>query len=101
MADIPANYTIPGTGDYDVSNLEPGSEYVVALATSDPSTSEASILFPIGVGGAFVDVDDNTFFLSGPMSRRFVSPASSIRISVTAFADDIQVTIREVIRQVK
>lgn len=96
MAAIPSNYLIEEAGDYDVSDLVPGRAYVVALATSDPSTSEASVLFPIGIDGAFVGVDDNTFLATDPMSRRFVSPTGTMRISVTTFGEDIQVTVREI-----
>lgn len=101
MPVIPSTYLIETTGDYDVPGLEPGSEYVLTLATADPSTCAATVLFPIGPGGVLSSVDDNSFLGTNPVSRRFVSPASSMQISVTSASDFIQVNLREVIRQVK
>lgn len=96
MAAIPSTYLIEEAGDWDVPDLVPGRAYVLALSTADPSTCAALVQFPIGPGGVWSSVDDNTFLGTDPVSRRFVATSGTMRIVVSSISDFIQVTVREI-----
>lgn len=98
MAAIPDNYTLTATGDYDAGGLFPGKEYLIILGTSDKAGSAVKTQFPVGAAGAFVDVDDNLFMADNPMSRRFIAPASTVRITVITYSSPIKVGIIPVTR---
>lgn len=92
MAAIPEDYTLTATGDYDVP-LAASLPYLVTMGTSNAAGSAATISFPIGAAGAYVAVDDNGFLGSDPMSRRFVAPANTMRITVGTYTTPIKVSV--------
>lgn len=96
MADIPADYVIQASGDYDIA-INAKLPYLLTLKTTSPEDGTASVSFNNGVDGAFIEADDPDFLGStGISEKRLMAPSTRMRITLDAsFTDPIQVTLLE------
>lgn len=81
-------------GDYDLTNLHPGSEYLLTMK-GDWGDGTLTLSFPNGPDGAFVPVDGGTWDGNGETEARFIAPSKTMRLTLdeTTTTPNLKITV--------
>jgi hypothetical protein len=84
---------VTSTGDYDLGNLHPGSEYLLTMKGTWGSGASLTLKFPNGPSGAYHAVDGGTWDGSGETEARFIAPAKTMRLTLAGATSNLKITV--------
>jgi hypothetical protein len=84
---------VTDTGDYDLANLHPGSEYLLTIKGEWGSNATLTLKFPNGPDGDYYPVDGGTWNESGESEARFIAPSKTMRLTLAEATSNLKITV--------